>query len=112
MLFYNLGLIFSRDGLYADALAAFRRSAEINPREIASLSKPRAADRVQEVAGELDRLEKLEERLVAGSAGVPPAAGSAADHRRRAALLAGQGETVAARGHLLLAEEAEPGGSR
>ena len=108
VLFYNLGLIFSRNGLYADALAAFRRSAEINPREIASLSKPRAADRVREVAGEIDRLEKLEERLVAGAGGAPPPAGSAADHRRRAALLAGQGETAAARGHLLLAEEAEP----
>jgi tetratricopeptide (TPR) repeat protein len=113
VLFYNLGLIFSRDGLYADALAAFRRSAEINPREIASLSKPRAADRVREVEREIDRLEKLEERLVADAGGAPPPPGSAADHRRRSALLAGQGETAAARGHLLLAEEAEqPGRSR
>jgi tetratricopeptide (TPR) repeat protein len=112
VLFYNLGLIFSRDGLYADALAAFRRSAEINPREIASLSKPRAGDRVREVAGEIDRLDRLEERLVARSGGAPPPAGSAADHRRRAALLAGEGEAAAARGHLLLAEEAEPGRSR
>jgi tetratricopeptide (TPR) repeat protein len=49
VLFYNLGLIYRRNGLLEDALAAFRRSAEINPGEIASLSKPRAADRASEV---------------------------------------------------------------
>jgi tetratricopeptide (TPR) repeat protein len=107
VLFYNLGLIFSRDGLYEDALAAFRRSAEINPREIASLSKPRAADRVREVEVERGRIEKLEAELTAGAPGPPQGGGSAADHRRRAALLVSRGEEVAARGHLLRAEEAE-----
>lgn len=62
VLFYNLGLIYRRNGLLEEALAAFRRSAEINPREIASLSKPRAADRASEVQSEiLDRDRLLAE---------------------------------------------------
>ena len=106
VLFYNLGLIYRRNGLYPESLAAFRRSEAINPREIASLSKPRAADRVAEVSAEAGRLEALEERL-AGEDGLPIAARStAAGHRRIAVLLAAQGEVEAARGHALRAVEA------
>ncbi len=53
VLFYNLGLIYRRNGLLEEALAAFRRSDEINPREIASLTRPRAADRAREVEVEI-----------------------------------------------------------
>ena len=45
MLFYNLGLIYRRNGLLEAAFAAFERSHEINPRHIASKSQVRAADR-------------------------------------------------------------------
>ena len=53
VLFYNLGLIYRRNGLLEQALACFRRSAEINPREIASASRPRAAGRAAEVESEI-----------------------------------------------------------
>ncbi len=53
VLFYNLGLIYRRNGLLEEALAAFRRSDEINPREIASITRPRAADRAREVEAEI-----------------------------------------------------------
>ena len=53
VLFYNLGLIFRRHGDLADALAAFERSAAINPRAIAGSRPVWARDRVREVAQEL-----------------------------------------------------------
>ncbi len=107
VLFYNLGLIFRRNGLYDDALAAFRRSERINPREIASLSKPRASDRVAETERDRARLEALESSLAGDPslAGLTPA--TAAWHRRMAALLAARGAETEARGHLLRAEELE-----
>ena len=49
MLFYNLGLLYWRRGLLDDAAAAFARSDAINPRHLASASRPRAADRLAEV---------------------------------------------------------------
>jgi tetratricopeptide (TPR) repeat protein len=49
VLFYNLGLIHLRAGRLEEALAAFSRSLEINPRHLASGSRPRAADRIAEV---------------------------------------------------------------
>jgi tetratricopeptide (TPR) repeat protein len=36
VLFYNLGLVYVRNGFYDEALAAFSRSHDINPRHIAS----------------------------------------------------------------------------
>lgn len=107
VLFYNLGLIYRRNGLYDESLAAFRRSAQINPREIPSLSRPKASDRVREVEEEAQRVAALEAELVVSDSLSAPSAGSASHHRRMAALLAERGEAAAARGHLLRAEEAE-----
>ena len=59
VLFYNLGLIYRRNGLLDQALAAFRRSDEINPREIASATKPRAAERAAEVQAEIADRDRL-----------------------------------------------------
>jgi len=59
VLFYNLGLIYRRNGLLERALAAFRRSDEINPREIASASKPRATERAAEVEAEIAERDRL-----------------------------------------------------
>src|SRR5206468_1831099 len=64
VLFYNLGLVFQRNGLLEDALAAFRRSHAINPRHLASQRRPRATDRVAELTAEEKRLEAIEEDLV------------------------------------------------
>ncbi len=61
VLFYNLGLIYRRNGLLDQALAAFRRSQAINPRHLASHGEPQAADRVGE----------LEQQLGAGSREMP-----------------------------------------
>ena len=55
VLFYNLGLIYSRNGQWAEALAAFERSQEINPRHLASGYRPRAADRIEEARAALAR---------------------------------------------------------
>ena len=55
VLFYNLGLIYSRNGQWAEALAAFERSQEINPRHLASGDRPRAADRIEEARAALAR---------------------------------------------------------
>jgi tetratricopeptide (TPR) repeat protein len=49
VLHYNLGLIYQRMGRLDDALAAFERSAAINPREIPGPSRVRAGDRVEEL---------------------------------------------------------------
>lgn len=49
VLFYNLGLIYRRNGLLDEALAAFQRSQAINPRHLASHGEPRAADRIREL---------------------------------------------------------------
>lgn len=101
VLFYNLGLIFRRNGLLEESLAAFRRSAEINPRAIASRSKPRASDRAAEVEAEIaerDRLlaELAEDHTLAGLAAASPEW-----RRAMASLLAGRGQRSWARGILL-----------
>jgi len=49
VLFYNLGLVYERMGLGERALAAFQRSAAINPRAIPGPSHVRAIDRVREL---------------------------------------------------------------
>ena len=49
VLFYNMGLIYRRNGLLEAALQAFRRSQAINPRHLASHGEPRAEDRIREV---------------------------------------------------------------
>jgi tetratricopeptide (TPR) repeat protein len=104
VLFFNLGLVYGRNGLYDDAIAAFDRSHEINPRHLASLSKPRADERAAEWRAERDRVHRIEERLTAEAGDLPPQ-GSAAWHLRMADLLAAAGEPTAARGHALRALE-------
>jgi tetratricopeptide (TPR) repeat protein len=100
VLFYNLGLIYRRNGLLEDARDAFRRSAEINPREIASVSKPRASDRAAEVEREIRERNALESEISgeASAAGTP---GSQAWHARMAQILAARGRPSWARAHFL-----------
>src|SRR6185295_68735 len=66
VLFYNLGLIYARNGLYDDAERAFARSDEINPRHLASAKKPRASDRLAEVRAERARVAAIEATLAPG----------------------------------------------
>jgi tetratricopeptide (TPR) repeat protein len=49
VLFYNLGLLYRRNGRLAEARAAFERAHAINPRHLPSGSRPRAADRLREL---------------------------------------------------------------
>ena len=102
--FYNLGLIFSRNGLYDEALAAFERSFAINPRHIASRSRPRAEERIAEMRLQVDRLRSFEQEIRASGALDGLAAGTSAYHRALADELEGGGEPVAAAGHRLRAE--------
>ncbi len=50
VLFYNLGLLYERNGLLDDAVAAFERAQAINPRHLPSGDRPRARDRLAELA--------------------------------------------------------------
>jgi tetratricopeptide (TPR) repeat protein len=102
VLFYNLGLIYSGNGLHDEALAAFERSYEINPRHIASRERVRPIDRVLQARAEVERVHEVEARL---SPGLPPP-GTAAYHRALAERLAAAGEELAAGGHLLRAQVA------
>jgi tetratricopeptide (TPR) repeat protein len=97
VLFYNLGLIFRRNGLLAEAERAFERSHAINPRHIASKSEVRAADRLAEVRAEAARVEAVRGRLAGAPelAGLQP--GTPAYHARLSVLLAAAGEPAAAR---------------
>jgi len=107
VLFYNLGLIYRRNGLYRDALAAFRRAHEINPRHIASKQAARASVKIALVADELGRAEAIERELAERLDGLPPE--SEAWHVRLATLLEERGEPLLARGHRLLAAERAAG---
>jgi tetratricopeptide (TPR) repeat protein len=105
VLFYNLGLIYTRNGLIEDAIAAFDRSHAINPRHLASHSRPRADERLRELTAERARLAQLEAELAADPSlqGVDPA--STMYRLRLATLLEARGEPVAARGRRLRALE-------
>jgi tetratricopeptide (TPR) repeat protein len=50
VLFYNLGLIYERNERLDDAVAAFERAHAINPRHLPSGDRPRASDRLAELA--------------------------------------------------------------
>jgi tetratricopeptide (TPR) repeat protein len=104
VLFYNLGLVYARNGYYDEALAAFTRSHEINPRHIASLSKARAADKIAELSRERARIASVLDALGDRHAELPPRGTSAYD-LRIAELLEQSGETTAARGYRLRALE-------
>ncbi len=109
VLFYNLGLVYQRNGLIDDALAAFRRSHAINPRHLASASRARADHRIAELLLEQQRIAAIEDTLAAAPSlrlltpGTPPY------HAAMAALLETRGESLAARGHRLRALERERG---
>jgi tetratricopeptide (TPR) repeat protein len=52
VLFYNLGLVYRRNGRLDDAVAAFERAHAINPRYLPSGTRVRASDRLAELAAE------------------------------------------------------------
>ena len=103
MLFYNLGLIYSGNGLFDEALAAFERSHAINPRHIASRERIRPIDKVLQTRAEVERLQRGGSRLLAG---LPPN-GTAAYHLALAERLAAAGESLAAEGERLRAQVAQ-----
>jgi tetratricopeptide (TPR) repeat protein len=100
VLFFNLGLIYTRNGLLDDAERAFIRSNAINPRNLATAGKVRASDKIALTRAERERLARVE-RALAARADAP--AGSPSYHRQMAELLAGAGEPAAARDHWLRA---------
>jgi tetratricopeptide (TPR) repeat protein len=106
VLFYNLGLIYSRNGLNERALSSFQRSHQINPRHIASNRPVRAADRVAEMRRQLQRLAVLEARLASSAPAELPPWPTSERHLWLAQELERQGEPLAARGHRLRALEA------
>jgi len=107
VLFFNLGLIFGGSGLYDEAIAAFRRSAEINPRAVAGPGRLKASDRIAPLESERRRVEAVEAELTAGGRLADVAPRSPEWHRRLAELFAVRGDRAAARGHELRAYEAE-----
>jgi len=107
VLFYNLGLIYARNGLYEDAIKAFERSYEINPRHLASLQRPQASDRITELRDEQQRLARMEQTFLHDLILRAARQGTPTWHRRMAQILDARGEPTAARGHWLRAEELE-----
>jgi tetratricopeptide (TPR) repeat protein len=107
VLFYNLGLVYARNGALEDAERAFARSDAINPRALASASKARASEKLAEVTAERARLAAITRELAAKTGLAED--GSAASHRRLAELLEAAGEPIAARGHRLRVIEIEGG---
>lgn len=106
VLFFNLGLIFRRNGLNDDAIACFEQSNEINPRAIANRARPRAEDKLRELEVEKRRLDAIEASMSAADTALGARArGSAIWHARLAELLESRGEPIAARGHRLRAIE-------
>ena len=108
VLFFNLGLIFGGSGLYDEAIAAFRRSAEINPRAVAGPGHLTASDRIAPLENERRRVAALEADLAADGRLTDVAPRSAEWHRRLAEIFRIRGERVAARGHELRAYDVEP----
>ncbi len=104
VLFYNLGLIYRRNGMLGRSKEAFARSVEINPRRLASNKPARASDRLQEVTAQLEAQDELEQRLSRGLDPTMPK-GGIAYHRAMAEALLAAGDTLAAKGHHLLALE-------
>jgi tetratricopeptide (TPR) repeat protein len=105
VLFYNLGLIYERNGLLDEALAAFARSQAINPRHVASSGRVRAADRFAELQVERERIAALERALATDATLQGWTPGTPDYHVRMAGLLEARGEPLAARGHRLRAQQ-------
>ena len=55
VLFYNMGLLYARNGMLERARDAFLRAQAINPRHLPSGTRPRASDRLAEIDAELAR---------------------------------------------------------
>ncbi len=109
VLFYNLGLIYRRDGLVERSLAAFERSYEINPRKLASAGNVRAGERVLELREELEELRRVE-RSFADVLGSLDGQDDALTYRQRMAdSLDAAGHSRWAGGWRRLAEEAATG---
>jgi len=106
VLFFNLGLIFGGCGLYDEAIAAFDRSAAINPRAVAGPLRLRASDRIEPLEAEKRRVAALEAEMAADGRLEGVAPGSVEWHRRLAALFEIRGERAAALGHERRAFEA------
>ncbi len=106
VLFYNLGLVYARAGLYDRAIGALERSREINPRHLAAPGRVRAADRLAELVRERHRVRELEVELAA-AAGLAGEPGSGSWHRALADRLEQSGKLTAAAGHRRLAAESE-----
>ena len=107
VLFYNLGLIFDRNGLFHEAAAAFQRSDLINPRPIASRTHAHAAEHLRRAVAQVDRLRAIEDALARNEASLnEPPPSSPEFHVRMAAFLEARSETLAARGHRLRAQVA------
>jgi tetratricopeptide (TPR) repeat protein len=108
VLHYNLGLIYWRNGLFDRSLAAFQRSAEINPRHLASNDRVYPMDKVRELRAEVDRVRRIEASLAQSPellAAGPADASSPEWHLVLATLLDARGEELAALGHRLRAAE-------
>ncbi len=102
VLFYNLGLIYARNGWYREALAAFGRSNQINPRHLAGSKRARALDRIVEARAERDRIALIKGAFSQDASDLA-APDSAAFHLRMADFLDARGERTAARGQRLRA---------
>ncbi len=108
VLHYNLGLIYWRNGLFDRALDAFERSAEINPRHLASNDRVYPMDKVRELRAEVSRVHRVEAALAESPellAAGPVHESSPEWHLVLATLLEARGEDLAALGHRLRAAE-------
>ena len=99
VLFYNLGLLYARNGLYTEAFDAFQRSVAINPRPLSGSPHAMARDRLDEVRREIDRLGAIELTLESElpPLGTPERAPALAER------LDALGERLAARGYRIRA---------
>jgi len=103
VLLYNLGLVYRRSGLLAEAEQAFARSYAINPRALAGDPHARALDRMEEVRAERQRIAQLERELQPRLEENRLRVGTSAYHSALADLLAARGEALAATGQSLRA---------
>ncbi len=101
VLFYNLGLVYRRNGLYPEALAAFSSSHAIDPRAISGRGGASAEAQIEELRVEVERLQAIEAELLAGSGREVVSQLELADR------LEARGELVAAHGHRLRAAAGE-----
>jgi tetratricopeptide (TPR) repeat protein len=110
VLFYNLGLIYRRAGLFERSTAAFERAGAINPRHMASKSKPRPADKVAEARLLLAEAKRLQSRVEQANPGLRVLSPGSPDyHLLVADGLRAAGRVDLARGSMLCAQEIAAG---